>query len=181
MKEAMAAPQVPDASCRQRNSSRRGYPAFAGIVFGGREAAQTGSLDFPATQPLSGTNFRSCLRDQWWVSALGFIAIWAICETAATHWGLPIPGGIIGLGVVLLALEMGWVSRASLQRGASSLLGNLVLFFVPAMLGVVEHRELVSIEGIKLLAAVLIGTPMVMIGTAAVVELGFRLRKSREH
>jgi len=85
------------------------------------------------------------------------------------------------MGVVLLALEMGWVSRESLQSGASSLLGNLVLFFVPAMLGVVEHRELVSIEGVKLLAAVLIGTPLVMIGTAAVVEVGFRLRKNRGH
>jgi holin-like protein len=109
------------------------------------------------------------------------IAIWAVCEAAAAHWGLPIPGGVIGLGVVLLALEMGWVSREWLQGGASKLLGNLVLFFVPAMLGVVEHRELVSIEGIKLLAAVLIGTPLVMIGTAAVVEMGFRLRRHRGH
>lgn len=121
------------------------------------------------------------LRPQWWLSALGFIAIWFICDAMAIHWRCPVPGGIIGLGVVLLALEMGWVSRESLQGGASSLLGNLVLFFVPAMLGVVEHRELVSMEGIKLLAAVLIGTPVVMIGTAAVVEVGFRLRKDREH
>jgi len=138
-------------------------------------------VDFPVAQMPSGSNFRHRLRNQWWVSALGFIAIWLVCDVAAAHWGCPIPGGILGLGVVLLALEMGWVSRESLQSGASSLLGNLVLFFVPAMLGIVEHRELVSLEGVKLLAAVLIGTPLVMVGTAAVVEVGFRLRKDRRH
>jgi len=45
---------------------------------------------------------------------------------------------------------------------------------------VVNHRELISLTGLKLIIAVLIGTPLVMIGTAVVVEIGFRLQPIRE-
>jgi len=34
--------------------------------------------------------------------------------------------------------------------------------------------------GVKLLAAVLIGTPLVMASTAVIVEVGFRLQAHRE-
>lgn len=119
-------------------------------------------------------------RRQWWLQAGVLIGIWAICEAAARGLRLPIPGSVLGIGVLLLALESRLVSVAWFRRGASGLLNHLILFFIPAMLAVVSHRELFSLTGLKLLAAVLIGTPLVMICTALVVEIGFRLRPVRE-
>jgi len=109
---------------------------------------------------------------------LGFI--WAVCDLGARNLHLPLPGSVIGLAAVLLALEMRLISIRWLRRGASKLLANLVLFFVPAMLAVVNHRELMSSTGLKLLAAVFIGTPLVIIGTAAAIEIAFRMESSRE-
>lgn len=105
--------------------------------------------------------------------------IWLACDAAARMMKLPIPGSILGLALVLLALETQVLSLHWFRRGASGLLSHLILFFVPAMLAVVNHRELFSATGLKLLAAVLIGTPIVMIGTAVVVEMGFRIGAGR--
>ncbi len=63
-----------------------------------------------------------------------------------------------------------------LEHGADGLLNHLMLFFVPAMLALVDHPELLSPLGLKLVAAVVISTIIVMVGTACVVELGFRIR-----
>lgn len=115
------------------------------------------------------------LRRRWWLQAALLGLIWAVCEWTARRWSLPVPGSILGLAVVLLALESGMISLGWLRRGASGLLAHLMLFFVPAMLAVLNHRELISATGLKLLAAILVGTPLVMAGTAAVVEIGFRL------
>lgn len=115
------------------------------------------------------------LRRRWWLQAALLGGIWFACAVAAKAMKLPIPGSILGLVVLLLALETRVFSLHWFRRGASGLLSHLILFFVPAMLAVVNHRELFSATGLKLLAAVLIGTPIVMVGTAAVVEIGFRL------
>ena len=111
---------------------------------------------------------------------MALIAIWFLSDTLVKRLHLPIPGSIVGLFVLLLALESRLVSVAWFRRGASGLLGHLVLFLAPAMLAVVNHRELLSMTGVKLLAAVLIGTPLVMVGTAVVVEVGFRIQAYRE-
>lgn len=97
-------------------------------------------------------------------------------------WALdwPVPGSFLGLAFLLLALEMRLFSISWFRRGASRLLAHLVLFFVPAMLAVVNHGDLLSMTGLKILLAILLGTLVVMLGTAVVVELAFRLERARE-
>ncbi len=107
-------------------------------------------------------------------------AVWFLCELLVRRFGLPIPGSILGLVAVVVALETRLISLRWVRRGAAGLLAHLMLFFVPAMLAVVNHRELMSATGLKLLLAILVGTPLVMIGTAAVVEIGFRLERVHE-
>ncbi|HEY5705188.1 MAG TPA: CidA/LrgA family protein [Terrimicrobiaceae bacterium] len=115
-------------------------------------------------------------RRRWWIQALALFALWALCEAFVGTLHVPVPGSIVGLGVLLLTLELRWISADWFQRGASGLLGNFILFLIPTMLAVVNHRELVSLAGLKLLVVVMIGTLLVMISTAAVVEVGFRLQ-----
>ncbi|MGC3989211.1 MAG: CidA/LrgA family protein [Chthoniobacteraceae bacterium] len=113
-------------------------------------------------------------RRHWWPQVLALLVLWGLGNMLSRCFGWPIPGSIVGLFGLLFLLESGLVSLRWFRKGAARLLTHLVLFLVPAMLAVVNHRELLDATGFKLLAAILIGTPLVMLGTALVVEVGFR-------
>lgn len=117
------------------------------------------------------------LRGNRWAQVGVLLAVSAGANALTKAIGLPLPGSIVGLFILLGLLLSGVVSVDWFNRGARGLLDHLMLFFVPAMLGLVDHPELVGPLGFKLLLAVLVGTPAVMIGTALVVETGFRLRR----
>ncbi|MCM0754535.1 CidA/LrgA family protein [Desulfovibrio aminophilus] len=107
---------------------------------------------------------------------IGLLAgFWALGELIARAARLPIPGGVLGLVLVLLLLVTGRLHAASLRRGADWLLAEMLLFFIPAVPAVLDHREFLGVLGLKLLAAVLAGTLLVMGGTALTVDLCCRL------
>ncbi len=101
-------------------------------------------------------------------------AVWLAGNQATRLLGLPFPGAIVGLGLMLLLLSTGWVSPVSVRRGARFLIGEMLLFFVPAVLAVMNHAEWLSLTGLKLFGAVLLGTLAVMLGTALAVDLSYR-------
>lgn len=119
------------------------------------------------------------IRENRWIQLAALIVLSAGANALTRVLGLPVPGSIVGLFLLLGLLLSGAVPVAWFSQGARGLLDHLMLFFVPAMLGLVDHPELVGPLGFKLLLAVFVGTPAVMVGTALVVEAGFRL-KSRD-
>ncbi|MDR2981840.1 MAG: CidA/LrgA family protein [Puniceicoccales bacterium] len=122
---------------------------------------------------------RVVFRRNRWAQVGALIALWWVCERVVSALHLPLPAGVVGLALLLLLLVSGRVSAKWFHRGASGILEHLVLFFVPAMLALVEHPELFGVLGLKLLAAVVLGTLFVMAGTALTVELSFRWRTAR--
>jgi holin-like protein len=56
-------------------------------------------------------------------------------------------------------------------RGAEWLIGDMVLFSVPAVLAVLDHRELVGLVGLKILGVILGSTLAVMGVTGLTVSL----------
>jgi holin-like protein len=99
------------------------------------------------------------------------VAFWAVGEALARAGGLPIPGGVIGLFIVFALLASGRLSLSSVRRGANTLLADMLLFFVPAVMTLLEHREMLGWLGLKALAVVLMGTLVVMTVTAVTVDL----------
>lgn len=87
------------------------------------------------------------------LQAGGLIAFWAAIESlaAAGHW--PVPGSIVGLLALWLLLDRGILPTTRIEHGADGLLEHLMLFFVPAMLALVDHPEFLSLLGVKLPAA----------------------------
>ncbi len=107
---------------------------------------------------------------------IGLIVLfWFTGEAAARFLSLPIPGSVIGMFLVLGLLTTGRFRASSIQRGAQWLIGEMLLFFVPAVLAVLDHREFLSLLGIKILAVIVTGTIVVMCTTALSVELALRL------
>ena len=103
------------------------------------------------------------------------IGFWIVGESMVRAAHLPVPGGILGLACVLFLLLSGRISVANLRRGAHWLLADMLLFFIPAVLAVLNHEEFLGIIGLKLLAVVVLGTFFVMGGTALVVDLCCRV------
>lgn len=94
-------------------------------------------------------------------------------ESLAKALRLPLPGPVVGLVLLLVALR--WeVSRAPIKSAAELLLAHLSLLFVPVGVGVVTHLDLVSKHGLALAAVLLLSTWIGLAVTALVLDAGLR-------
>jgi holin-like protein len=117
---------------------------------------------------------RSALRRSR-VLQICLIVLFSWLGQALAGWlGLPIPGAVIGMAIVLLLLATRRLPVRSVHRGASWLLGEMLLFFVPAVMSLLDHREFLGLLGLKLLAVIVLGTVLVMAGTALTIDLCYR-------
>ena len=97
---------------------------------------------------------------------------------------LPISAGVIGLFMALAALLSGILKLQWIKSGADFVLGELVLFFIPCVVGLIKYQDLFRSQGWQLLSTIAIGTVCVMVATAYAVYLGFKLEsllKQRLH
>ncbi len=106
------------------------------------------------------------------------IAILLLCqlagETLARALSLPVPGPVIGLALLFLALQARMRLRpdgkpvAELPLGvvAGFLLAHLSLLFVPAGTGIVRHAGAILAHGWGLAAALIVSTALTLIITA---------------
>ncbi|MDK2955213.1 MAG: holin-like protein [Desulfovibrionales bacterium] len=123
-------------------------------------------------------------RRKFYGSRLAQIAllyfVWLASSSLARAVGLPIPGGIVGMAVLYALLASKAVSLRSLRRGVQWYLGEMLLFFVPAVLSFTAHPEFFGLLGLKILAVILAGTVSVMCVTALTVDLFYRWRTRHE-
>lgn len=101
------------------------------------------------------------------------------CEIAI-WFAWPIPGGVVGMVLLLLAFAMGAIKPAALQMGAGLLMAEMLLFFIPALMSLLDYGGLMRDDGWRILLVIGVSTLMVMLVTAFTVELVVRLRRSHE-
>jgi len=104
-------------------------------------------------------------------------AFWYVCDALVCRLGLPLPGSVLALGLLVALLATGVVRSASLSRGADWLLAEMLLFFIPAVMAVSQHAALLRSEGLRIVLVILIGTVLVMATTALLVDLMWRFRR----
>jgi holin-like protein len=110
---------------------------------------------------------------------LFFIVAWVGADALARHYGSPIPGAVWGLGATLGLLYCGALPAATVAAGARWLLAEMLLFFVPLFMEMAGNLGLFAREGARLAGAVLLGTVIVMAGTAWVVDRVYIWEKKR--
>ncbi|MFZ5525168.1 MAG: CidA/LrgA family protein [Pseudomonadota bacterium] len=108
-----------------------------------------------------------------------FIAVWWACDAVVRLLHLPLPGGVVGLIVVTALMLAGWLPQGRIDAGAKLLLGEMLLFFTPPLMAVLNHPELLGWTGLKLAAIIVLGTLGVMLAVAAVVERAIRWEGGR--
>lgn len=96
-------------------------------------------------------------------------------EVAAGATGLPVPGPVLGL-LLLLALLVAnrhWRGRepdAELKGTAAALLGNLGLLFVPAGVGVVTQLPALAHAAVPVIVSLVVSTLLGLVVTGFVMQ-----------
>jgi len=104
----------------------------------------------------------------WQVGVL--IAAWWAADQAADALQLPFSGGVVGLFALVALLASGMVKPGAIELGANWLLANMLLFFIPLVVSVVQFADLIRTKGLILLLDIGLGFACVMLATAFTVE-----------
>ncbi len=102
-------------------------------------------------------------------------AIWAAAQWLCSRWDLPLPAGLLGCALLALGLFSKLVPVRWLAAGTRWLLADMLLFFIPAMLVVLNYADLVRSQGLRIVAVIVLSTACVMAVTAWVVDKVYRL------
>ena len=94
-------------------------------------------------------------------------------ELLARGLQAPLPGPVLGLLALLLALKLPAI-RLPVAAAADLLLAHLSLLFVPVGVGVMTHLALVSQYGLRMLLVITVSTWIGLAVTALVLKAGLR-------
>ncbi|MEF2509485.1 CidA/LrgA family protein [Vibrio mimicus] len=118
------------------------------------------------------------------VAALSLI--WFFSDWLVNQFHLPLPANLTGMLILLLLVMLKVVNVEWFRRGASWLLAEMLLFFVPAVVVVVNYQDLMHQEGMKIGVVLVASTILVIASTAWIVnkmhrvELVLARRKRRQ-
>jgi putative effector of murein hydrolase LrgA (UPF0299 family) len=109
------------------------------------------------------------------LNALALLLVCQLAGEAITRGlALPLPGPVVGLVIVLVALfiarrggrvDAATVDSTSLGVVSNNLLACLGVLFVPAGVGVIQHLQLLGQHGAALFVTLLLSTVLTMIVT----------------
>lgn len=108
------------------------------------------------------------------------LAIYLLGTQLSACFAWPIPGGVVGLGLLLATFASGLVKPAALQLGAGVLMAEMLLFFIPALMSLLDYGGLVRHDGWRILLVIGLSTLSVMLVTAFTVEMVCRWSLRRE-
>ncbi|MFQ5754825.1 MAG: CidA/LrgA family protein [Acidiferrobacterales bacterium] len=96
-------------------------------------------------------------------------------EVISQASGLPIPGPVVGMLLLFLALHVRSAMVERLRETAQNMLQHLSLLFVPAGVGVMLHLRRVEHEWIAITLALVLSTVLTIVVTALTIRSVGRL------
>ncbi len=101
----------------------------------------------------------------------GLILIALAIGTAAQHYlALSIPGSIIGMLVLFIAMVSGLIPAEAVKPTANILIRYMILMFIPISVGLIDHYELLFNNALSILASTIGGSVLVLIIVALMLE-----------
>ncbi len=92
-------------------------------------------------------------------------------ETVARVLGLPVPGPVLGMGLMLALLAGSARVAAAVVPVGQGILRHLSLLFVPAGVGVVGHVDRLGAEAAWLMVAIVVSTVLAIAAGALAFKL----------
>jgi len=102
---------------------------------------------------------------------VGLLSLIAWSGAQLSAWlAWPVPGNVVGIALLLLLLALRIIPLEWVEKGAEFLLGNMLLFFIPAAVGIVEYRDLMAARGLGIVAVIAFSTAVVMAVSGVVAD-----------
>ena len=114
------------------------------------------------------------------IAALTQLLVFQLLGEVVARWlALPVPGPVLGMLFLFVALVLRSGPDHELQTASRNLLQHLSLLFVPAGTGIMIHLHRVADEWLPLLLSLLISTVATLVVTALVMKLCMRGRTAQ--
>lgn len=113
---------------------------------------------------------------------LVLLACQLVGEFVVTTLGVPVPGPVVGMVILLVALKVRRPGpRSPVVKTADALLSHLQLLFIPAGAGVVACLPLLAPSWLPIVGGLVVGwlAALVMTAGAGVATLGIDARSKR--
>lgn len=109
-----------------------------------------------------------------------YAALFIAAQWAVERWHLPLPANIVGMLTLLMLIICRVVPLRWVRAGSRWLLAEMLLFFVPAVVAVVNYLQLLMVDGWRIMLVIAVSTLLVLGTTAWVVDKVYRFELARE-
>lgn len=96
--------------------------------------------------------------------------LWICADLAVKQLHIPLPSNVFGMFLLLALLTLKLVKVDWLKAGSSWLIAEMLLFFIPAVIAIVNYQDLFVEQGGRILAVIGLSTILVLSITALVVD-----------
>ncbi|KNC95492.1 CidA/LrgA family protein [Trabulsiella odontotermitis] len=113
------------------------------------------------------------------VQVLLYAGLFVVAEYVVSWLHLPLPANLVGMVMLLALIVCRIVPLTWVRAGARWLLAEMLLFFVPAVVAVVNYAQLLMVDGWRIFLVIAISTMLVLGATAWVVDRVYRFEMRR--
>lgn len=114
------------------------------------------------------------------LQVLIYAGLFVCAEYVVTWLRLPLPANLVGMLMLLALIVCRVIPVNWVRAGARWLLAEMLLFFVPAVVAVVNYAQLLMVDGWRIFLVIGLSTTMVLGATAWVVDKVYRYEVSRK-
>lgn len=111
------------------------------------------------------------------VQVVLYAVLFLIADRLVTLLHLPLPANIVGMLMLLLLIMFRVLPLKWVKAGSRWLLAEMLLFFVPAVVAVVNYAQLLMVEGWKIFLVIGISTILTLGVTSLVVDRVYRFEQ----
>ncbi len=110
------------------------------------------------------------LRVQVPLQVMLYVGLFVFSQHLVVWLHLPLPANIVGMLLLLAMIMLRILPIRWVKAGSNWLLAEMLLFFIPAVVAVVNYSELLRVEGWRILLVITLSTLLVLAATSIVVD-----------
>lgn len=113
------------------------------------------------------------------VQVVLYAGLFVFADYLVNRWHLTLPANLVGMVLLLALIVCHIVPLKWVRAGSRWLLAEMLLFFVPAVVAVVNYAQLLMVDGWRIFVVIALSTMMVLAATAWVVDKVYRYELKR--
>ncbi|MDR3103823.1 MAG: CidA/LrgA family protein [Yokenella regensburgei] len=113
------------------------------------------------------------------VQVVLYAGLFVFAEYVVSWLHLPLPPNLVGMVMLLVLIACRVIPLNWVRAGARWLLAEMLLFFVPAVVAVVNYAQLLMVDGWRIFLVIALSTCLVLAATAWVVDKVYRYEMRR--